>query len=370
MGDPCDETKCCTDPNGMKPKASGGTPIHKEWYIDPRYYLQRTQDPEAATYWDYGFHAKCRCSSRGWSQCGSSVGQSQGNWQDRNLYRNFYWDERGTAPNGEALWTPGDVNTPGHPNGDTHNSCITISKPWGLITVKIGTDERDKQHSQHMAGNTLIAGDRWTGAGGDNGAPYGPMNIPAVKIEVDMLYHDGTIRGHETSDFEFSFEIKASKICPSPRTIAMFDDPAGPIPTAYDPLYHYDAATDGIRPYEPYMPNPTVPEGNSEYFFVSNEDTPQSAGFYFPEFQWDGRIMPTNDLIGNDCYVHYRIVDEHTCDPAHITHDRFGKTDATKNVPHPDFTKYHNNEYPWKDNSAILFDYDVSKHWFIPNTVE
>ena len=38
-GDACDESKCCTDPNGMKPKASSGTPVHKEWYIDPRYYL-------------------------------------------------------------------------------------------------------------------------------------------------------------------------------------------------------------------------------------------------------------------------------------------------------------------------------------------
>lgn len=135
-----------------------------------------------------------------------------------------------------------------------------------------------------MAGNTLIAGDRYTGAGGDNGAPYGPMNIPPVKVEVDMLYHDGTIRGHETSDFEFSFEIKASKICPSARTIAMFDSPTGPNGGSYDPLYHYDPTADGIRPYEPLMPNPTIGVGNGEYFFVSNEDTPKTAGFYFPEF--------------------------------------------------------------------------------------
>lgn len=39
------------------------------------------------------------------------------------------------------------------------------------------------------------------------------------------------------------------------------------------------------------------------------------------------------------------------------------------NVPHPEFTFYHNNEYPWKDNSAIILGYNTEKHWFIPNDV-
>lgn len=145
-----------------------------------------------------------------------------------------------------------------------------------------------------------------------------------------------------------------------------------------DPLYHYDPATDGSRPYEPFMGNPVIPTGNSEYFFISHEDTIETAGFYFTEFNWQGstnaaqkRIDPTNDLtIGQDCYVHYRIVTEGSCDINEIVHSNYGKVDATKNVPHPDFTKYHNNEYPWKDNSAIILNYDTTKHWFIPNIIE
>lgn len=55
---------------------------------------------------------------------------------------------------------------------------------------------------------------------------------------------------------------------------------------APNPLYHYDPLSDGSRPYEPLMGNPVLSDG--EYFFLSHEDDPTTAGFYFPEFKWEG----------------------------------------------------------------------------------
>ena len=82
---------------------------------------------------------------------------------------------------------------------------------------------------------------------------------------------------------------------------------------------------------------------------------------------WAGRLPLTLDLK-QDCYVHYRIVKEGTCrDGANdIVHQAYGSP-ASVNVPHPDYTTYHNAEYPWYDNSAILFNFQLDKHWFIPN---
>lgn len=60
-----------------------------------------------------------------------------------------------------------------------------------------------------------------------------------------------------------------------------------------DPAYHYDPATDGERPYEPVMDHVLIPEGDSEYFYVSHEDDEWTAGFPFPEFKWSTNQINT-----------------------------------------------------------------------------
>ena len=137
-GDNCDENLCCTDSNGQKPKGGGGE-VPNHYYIDPRYYLQRTFDIEGTAYWDYSFSSYCRCDKGG--GCGSSRQDSPKIYPEV-IWRKWYWDDR-NAQNGEAGWTNGAQGTVGHPNHLTFSSCITIDPDWGLITLKIGTKESD-----------------------------------------------------------------------------------------------------------------------------------------------------------------------------------------------------------------------------------